>query len=63
MSREGPPNEGCLYGVSATSAGIVAGADPEGHEKTYLDLNVRKPPVQRVPLNFAPAQKEWAADR
>jgi hypothetical protein len=27
---------------------------PEGHEQTYLDFNVRKPPAQSVPLNFEP---------
>jgi hypothetical protein len=26
---------------------------PEGHEQTYIDFNVRKPPAQSVPLNFA----------
>jgi hypothetical protein len=31
---------------------------PEGHEQTYLDFNVRKPPAQSVPLNFEPAWKD-----
>ena len=31
---------------------------PEGHEQTYLDFNVRKPPAQSVPLNFGPARKD-----
>jgi hypothetical protein len=30
---------------------------PEGHEQTYIDFNVRKPPAQSVPLNFEPARK------
>jgi hypothetical protein len=29
---------------------------PEGHEQTYIDFNVRKPPAQSVPLNFEPAE-------
>jgi hypothetical protein len=36
---------------------------PEGHEQTYLDFNVRKPPAQRVPLNFEAAQEDWEDDR
>ena len=31
---------------------------PEGHEQTYIDFNVRKPPAQSVPLNFEPVQKD-----
>jgi hypothetical protein len=31
---------------------------PEGHEQTYIDFNVRKPPAQSVPLNFEPARKD-----
>src|ERR1700756_355805 len=31
---------------------------PEGHEQTYIDFNVRKPPAQSVPLNFGPARKD-----
>jgi hypothetical protein len=32
---------------------------PEGHEQTYIDFNVRKPPAQSVPLNFEPAKEDW----
>jgi hypothetical protein len=42
-----------------------AGADqswreqhPEGHEQTYIDFNVRKPPAQSVPLNFERAPRK-----
>jgi hypothetical protein len=31
---------------------------PEGHEQTYIDFNVRKPPPQSVPLNFEPVEKD-----
>jgi hypothetical protein len=31
---------------------------PEGHEQTYLDFNVRKPPALSVPLNFEPAKED-----
>jgi len=31
---------------------------PEGHEQTYIDFNVRKPPAQSVPLNFEPVRKD-----
>jgi len=31
---------------------------PEGHEQTYLDFNVRKPPAESVPLNLEPARKD-----
>ena len=33
---------------------------PKGHERTYIDFNVRKPPAQSVPLNFEPAKKDGA---
>src|SRR5260370_4634178 len=36
---------------------------PEGHEQTYIDFNVRKPPAQSVPLNFEPGRKNSATDR
>src|SRR5258708_10877144 len=31
---------------------------PEGHEQTYIDFNVRKPPAQSVPLNFEAATED-----
>jgi hypothetical protein len=31
---------------------------PEGHEQTYIDFNVRKPPAQSVPLNFEAAKED-----
>jgi hypothetical protein len=31
---------------------------PTGHEQTYIDFNVRKPPAQSVPLNFNPAKED-----
>src|SRR5258705_9946659 len=31
---------------------------PDGHEQTYIDFNVRKPPAQMVPLNFENAKKD-----
>jgi hypothetical protein len=31
---------------------------PEGHEQTYIDFDVRKPPAQSGPLNFEPARKD-----
>jgi len=31
---------------------------PQGHEQTYIDFNVRKPPALSVPLNFEPARKD-----
>jgi hypothetical protein len=30
----------------------------EGHEQTYIDFNVRKPPAQSVPLNFEAAKED-----
>jgi hypothetical protein len=33
----------------------------EGNEQRYIDFNVRKPPVQSVPLNFEPAKEDQIA--